>query len=510
MSVKIIYQDIAAGADADAAVTAENTQPFSNPQFLPLGLEAAPEIASLELNQWVLDGSKEIEDGQPVRYWSSDMSDGNGLFEAPPTIQIDFSHRYTSPGIYLHFDQQTGEYCSRVTIQWWRGISLLNEATFFPNGPDYFCGAIVEAYDALTIKLEATSIPYRYAKLSQIVFGVSRVFLRDELRNVRITAEASIISSEIAVNTLDFTLDSSENVEYMFQLKQPISAYDGDNLIGVFYMDDSTHRAAGLYDVSCIDAIGVLDEDTFPAGMYTGYSARTLIEEIIGGHFELDMDASVAASSVTGYLPPGTRREALQQVAFAIGAVVDTSGTDKVRVYHHSGKTPARFKRDRVYINGTVGTSAIVTAVKVTAHTYSLEGEGSDTVEVDGKTYYHTTSVTAISNPKSTASDKQNVIEVKNATLINPSNVFSAAQRLYNYYMLRQLQKVQIVVEKERPADRVAMPTPWGTVINGYITRMNLVLSGITAADCEIVGTEVRTTGDPEARYSGEFYAGEV
>ena len=62
----------------------------------------------------------------------------------------------------------------------------------------------------------------------------------------------------------------------------------------------------------------------------------------------------------------------------------------------------------------------------------------------------------------------------------------------------------------EQPGDRIAMSTPWGSLISGYLTRMNIVLSGIAAADCEVIGTEVNAVGEPEIRYSGEFFAGGI
>lgn len=507
MSVKIVYQDIAAGADEDAAVTAPDAQEFSNLDLLPFEGETLPR-ASLEPNSWLLDGSRTV--GAPVRFWSASMSGPDGVFETPPEIAIDFDARYTSPGIFLHFDTESGEYCPSVTIQWRRGAALLAEKNFYPDSASFFCDCVVEAYDYVLIRLNATNIPYRYAKLSKIVFGLSRIFLRDELRNVRITAETSIISSEIAVNTLDYTLDSEEDVDYMFQLKQPVFAYDNDSLIGVFYIDKATHRAHGLYDISCIDAVGVLDEEPFPAGMYSGYSARALLLEIIGGHFDLQLDTALNSTVVNGYLPAGTRREALQQVAFAIGAIVDTSGTDAIRVYLDRENTPSLSPVNKFYTGGSVDTSAMVTEVRVTAHAYRTDGSGNDTVEVDGTTYYHSQDVIAIKNPKATASDKQNVVEVNQATLVNSGNAALIARRVYDYYAKRERQKVKIVMDNERPGNRIVAPTPWGTYVQGYIKRMDIVLSGIAAADCEIIGTEIKLTGTPETRFSGEFYAGEV
>lgn len=509
MSVRIVYEDIAAGAEEDAAVTAPYAAEFADVSLLPFGGSAVP-IASFEPYSWLLDGTREILDQQSVAYWSEAMSGIDGVFEEPPEITFTFDERYTSPGLFLTFDTGTGDYCTRVAVEWYRGDSLLKKKEFYPTGAECFCGQTVEAWDKIVLRLYSTNLPFHYAKLSHVVFGVSRVFLRDELRNVHITQEASILSSEVAVNTLDFTLDSKGDVEYMFQFKQPLRAYDGERLVGVFYISDSKHRAKGLYDISSKDAIGVLDDDPFPAGMYTDYPAKDLLEDILGGHFKLEMDASLTAAAITGYLPAGSRRQALQQVAFALRAIVDTSGTEAVRVYADKETLPTKLPQARIYTGGTVDTTAIVTAVRVTAHSYSLTGSGNDTVEVDGQTYYHTAEVITIKNPNVTASDKQNVIETDQATLVNPSNAAAIAQHIYSYYTKRQTQKIRIVMDGERPGDHVAAPTPWGTMVDGFITSMRIVLSGIAAADCEIVGVDVRAVGGSEMITSGEFYAGEV
>lgn len=270
-----------------------------------------------------------------------------------------------------------------------------------------------------------------------------------------------------------------------FQLKQPVSAYDGEILIGVFYISASKRRGKGLYDVSCEDAIGVLDGEPCPARMCVNASAKELIEDILDGHFEL-------------YLDP------------ALTAMVDTNSSESIRVYKDREASPQRIPANRLYTGGTVDRSAIVTAVRVTAHSYSTTGEGNDTVDVGGVTYYHTTSVTTISSPNVTANDKQNVVEVKDATLVGTGNAAAVAQHLYNYYTKRDKQKIKLVMNGEKPGDHVAAATPWGTVMDGYISSMHIVLSGIAAADCEVVGTDVKAVGDPETRMSFEFMAGAI
>lgn len=487
MSVRIVYKDIAVGAEKDASVTTTAAVSGSNPASLPAGVEPVP-LSTLELNHWLLGGNREIKSTQPIGFWSTQLSGEDGVFASPPTITIVFDQKYTSLGVSLRFDASTGDYCSDVKISWYQGTTLLTEANFQPDGPEYYCENKAEAYNKIIIQLNKTSLPAKRARLTRIMFGITRTFLRDELRSVKVTQQVDLISMEAAVNTTDFQLDSKHDIEYMFQLRQPVYTYDGDELIEVSYINSSRRDGERLYSLSCEDAIGVLDQDNFSAAVYSGKSAKALLLEVLDGKFDLELNPALEAETVSGYMPDCTRREALHQIAFALRAVVDTSGTEAVRVYRIPTGAAKEIPPNRVYTGGSVDTSAVVTAVSVTSHSYSTSGSGSETVVVNGTTYYHTTAVTTIKNPNVTASDKQNVKKIEDATLVNPSNVAAVARSVYDYYMRRNRQRVKIVMEGERPGDHISAPTPWGTLVDGHIVSMGITLSGIAAADCEVAG----------------------
>lgn len=486
MSVRLVYRDIAVGAEEDASVSTTAAKSFSLPAQLPHGVDSVP-IATLELNGWGLGGDREILTTQKVGFWSDQMSGENGAFSSPPTITIDFDEQYTSTAVSLVFDTAVSDYCSKVTIFWYQGETLLAQQEFHPDGPTYFCEKTVWHYSKVVIRMDATHLPYRYAKLSKIRFGIIREFLRDELRNVKITEEINLISTELPTRKMDFSLDSKTGIEYIFQRLQPIFAYDGETLIGAFYVENSNRKGKSLYDLSCNDAVGVLDYETIPAAMYSGKNAKTALLDILDDKFELDIDPELESETLTGYVPEGTRRNAVHHIAFALRAIVDTSGTDKVRVFRAHTEDPANIPPSRIYTGGSVDTSAIVTAVKVTTHSYSTTGDGNQ-VEVGGTTYYDTQNVITILNPNVTASDKKNVVEITDATLVNPSNGQAVTQNVYDYYMRRNIQHLKIVMDGEKPGDYVTATTPWGVEITGNVTMMNINLSGIAAADCEVVG----------------------
>ena len=216
-------------------------------------------------------------------------------------------------------------------MTWYNGETTVATQDFTPDGQKYFCAKPVSGYNKLVIELKKTSLPYRYAKLRQIFFGIVREFEREDLRSVNVTEGISVISDDVEINTLDFTLDNSDDIDFIFQEKQPVSAYDGAKLIGVFYIKSSSRSSARLYDVSCQDALGILDDEPFAAAIYSEKNAKELISSILGTHFTLDFDAALENETVTGYIPDCTKREALQQIVFALRATIDTSASRLVQ-----------------------------------------------------------------------------------------------------------------------------------------------------------------------------------
>ena len=277
----------------------------------------------------------------------------------------------------------------------------------------------------------------------------------------------------------------------MFQLKQPVEAYSGNKLLGVFYIDEVPDRTGeGTYTVSCQDAIGVLDSYPWAGAMYAEETTFAAVAAaIVGNAFALEIADDVADLPVKGYLPAGTAREALQQLTFAAGAVVDTSGSRKIKCFLPAAGTPAAIPDRDVLLGAGLKQSAVVTAVAVTYHTYT-EGAGAsgdDIVAVNGTKYVHTTGTVTISNPNVTPSDIQNVKTITDATLVHAGNAQSVARRVYDYWMRRKTLNSRMVWADESLMQRVAMPTPWGEDLTGHLTAATLTLSNLTVADAEVL-----------------------
>ena len=484
MSVRILYQDTAPGSADDADVSSTLVDPKSDISMLPFGSQNQKDYATLEPNLWVLDSSKSIYDNNPISYWSSVQSNASGAFSTPPTITILFDAQYTSLGVSLMFSGDS--WCNDVDIEWYRGNTQLENKKFHPNSLEYFCENTVIGYSKIVIRLNKTSLPKRRAKLDRILFGIHRVFERDELRNVRLTQEIDVTKRELLANAMDWTLSSKSDAEFIFQFKQPVLAYDGETLHGVFYVEEGSRKADRLYDIICTDAIGVMDSEPFPDAFYENQNAEDLIRTICGT-YAVDVHSSFANKTVTGPLVGLTRRGALQQVCFAIGAIANTRNSDRIKVFP-LGDTIKEIPPSRTRAGGRVQSEKLVTAIRIASHDYSTtQTEGSEEIDVNGTKYYDTKTIVTIVNPEVTASNQPNVIDVMDAMLVTSENIAEVSQSFFDCASRTRTHNLKFRVVGEEIGDYVQTTTPWGDLLNGHYKRASIILSGFALSDAEVL-----------------------
>ena len=479
----ILYRDVAPMAEADASPLSIGAAPFSDDSLLPRGTRPG-KIATLEEGQWALTGDYKLLEGEKVAFWSEDLSDDACSFAEPPSIEISFSQQHTCPGITIEFDPDGGNFIPYLNIKWYRAEELLADVDFRPDSTEYFCQQTAEAFDKLVIALYETNLPYRRAKINRITFGRNRRFGMETLRSASVIRQSDLLSAEIPVSTLDVGIDDHSDLGFMFQRKQPVEAWNDSTRLGVFYITEHTRTAASLYTLNCHDAWGVLDEAPFAGGYYKAVSAVEILRSIIEPDFELDV-SGVVDTPLTGIIAPCTRRAAAQQVLFAAGWVSATDSGNGIRVFALDNVLKV-IGKNRVYSGASSSVSALTTEVQVLAHTYTQSSQGG--VEINGVKYNDTTTLFKVTNPAVTANDKASIVEVTDATLVSPDIGQAVAQRVYDYYQLRQRDTSKIVWDGERVGDYVQIPTAWEDAHTGHIEKMTITLSNTVAASLETVG----------------------
>lgn len=489
MAVQLIYKDIAVGAAEDAEVTTSTAEDFSEIVNVPFDTETGA-VATGELNGWGLIHDYMVRDKQPFAFWSKERSGGDCVFTNPPTITLTFSAQYTTTGLTLRFSPGAMDYCTQVSVTWYQGEEIKESGTYYPDGPEYVVARTVEAFDKITFVFEKTNLPGKRLKVEQIIVGVIRKFGGDELKSASFVHEVDLISDTVPVNVLDAACRTRDKVDFVFQRKQPVEGYNDGALIGVYYIEKGRRTGARDFEIACCDAIGVLDIDEYGGGIWFEDTPLVdILAAVFGDIFEFDIDPAFAESTLRGHITPGTKREALQQIAFALGAVVDTTGTYKIRLYPPPVGTGKTIPATRTYTGGEVEVADKVTEVEVTAYTILDErpGEDQEYIEFNDVQYRCEIETKHAVNPDVVASDLQNKIKFTDAYLVNLSNAQTLADNILAYYMRRETYSFKHVLDGQEPGARAAAFLPWGGETGGNIIKMSLSVTGIAVSDTEML-----------------------
>lgn len=566
-------------ARGDSAPSCTTAKPFCN-LGRDLLLESVPsqnKYGTLESEQWLMDGSFSFFPEVPEQYfwglWSTTQSDKIGVFADPPVLDITFTQDHSSSGLTLHFYSPTEDWASRIKIQWFsQDGGLISTALFYPDSVDYYCAKRVENYRRIRIHFLEINHPGRYLKLAGIDYGVYLHFSGHEIVEAHVLEECDPLSSEISINTLNVSLYNKEgrfsilNPEGYFdvlQHKQKFTVWEDvkqdarstgsvSYCMGTFYLSDWSNSGDTLADFSAVDAIGLLDGAPFDGGIYNTTAAE-LAEAILTG-YSYTLDESLAAERVQGYIAAGTRREALQQLAFAIGAVVDCSRGELIRIAPAPSKASGMITYDRKLQDGSkVTLNPLITAVAVTAHRYlpgetteelyrdtldpgiyrvtfnapavvdSLTVTGAELTEsgvnlctltvakagevcVTGRKYTDSTVVLRRTAANLPPNAQDNELTVTDATLVGPGRAEAVAVRVLEHYAQRYEQNFSMVAGDEKLADRLIIQSFGGEMVRGVLTKLEFDLTGGFLADAKVIGR--RLTSNAGA-YAGEIHAGE-
>mgnify|MGYP004456163241 FL=1 len=538
---------------------------------------ALPLYGTLETRQFLMDGSYSLfpdsPSGQFWGLWSSQLSDESGRFSSPPVLQIRFSKTHSSSGLMLHFYAPTEDWASELTIQWYGSDGgLLTTAVFTPDAVDYYCARKVENYRSIVLTFTATNRPGRYLKLSGLDYGKFLTFEGSEVVEAHILEEINPLSDELSINTLnltlfnrkgDFSILNPDGVFDVLQHKQKFTVWEDvrentrsteivSHNMGTFYLSDWENTSDTLASFTAVDAIGLLDSAPFNGGVYNT-TVGNLVAEVLDG-YEYELDAALAAESISGYLPMDTRRTALQQIAFAVGAVVDCSRSDKIKIFPAPERSSGLITYQRKFSDGNkVTLKPLITGVSVTAHRYtagaeteelykdelvagthqitfsspaladSLTATGGTLVErgtnycnvtvttpgevvVTGQKYIETTTVLQQTASNLPPNAQDNVLTVTDATLVSPDRAEALAQRILTYYAQRYEQTFRMLAGTEVLADMLIVESFGGEMVRGQLEKMEFDLTGGYRADVRVTGRRLSLGADA---YTGEIYAGE-
>ena len=529
-------------------------------------------VGCMELNQFVLDGSFDTTpNSYTVPFWSIRKSEADCTFINNPSLLVTFDDAHTSSGITLSF---LGDYPVEILVSWYYDSEYqvkIDTKRFYPNSTNFFCNNQVENYKAVKIEFVKTRLPKQYVKGTFILYGQILTWSNTDVISATVNEETDVTSATIPINTAELTLideDNQFNVQnadgiwkslqgtQRVVITEDINGTEID--VGTFYIDKWESKENAI-TITAFDSVGLIDRAKFMGGMYTDAPVGILIQQIMASadYSDYEIDEELAEITLSGYLPIMSCREALQQIAFAIGAVVDCSRGSAIRVYVPDRNVDSYILKDRKFSGTAVVTlDEYISGVSVTCSKYNpldeytevfsgelekgihriefsepyqaLNCEGADIVEssvnyavidvadngevaINGMGYEKTEYTVS---KDVTAIEVGQVAKVKafsGLTLYNMQILSKVVAQLLSWYSLRQKMTIEYICESEKVGEWVGVQDSIKASMFA-ITRINsqkIDLTGgyLATADCRGYSSIVSTyayMGNNEMIMNGE------
>lgn len=553
---------------ADGMPSATDVQDFANLNDLRTGNTTSRPFATYEPDFWLLDGGyKFLPDTTTdvhVGLMSLSMSDENGVFDTPPVLTINFHMMmtleevpiYSTQGLVLHFAEYSDDYANSITVAFYDSSgSLIRSDAYAPTSWNFATDQVVDDFKKIIITFNSTNKPYRYLRLRGIDYGELILFDGTDIRSASVVEEINLLSTEVPAGTLELTIHSDDadfslinpaGIYAALSERQPLSVHEivgyQSVYIGQFYLDTWENVSDTLIKFNCVDLLGVLDSQTCYGGIWlTPITVKNLIANLLEPIYAAyDLDTNLEAIEVTGWLPAGTYRQALQQIGFAIGAYVTCARSGAIKIQQSvlaEDATPIyTITKAEKGQDQSLTLTTRVTGVEVTAHNYVstsdaiqlyngtlavgtytitftqpvhdlaitganlviggvnyaiIEVTSPGTVTLNGELYIDTAQVYGVYDTTLSSTTKTNVLSITDATLVNSGNVQEITQRVYDYHQQRYLQKLRMYAPLAEVGNAVLIDTLYDAQVQGIIEKMELDLTGGFIAQAEVLGVIV-------------------
>lgn len=346
-----------------------------------------------------------------------------------------------------------------------------------------------------------------------------RTFTDDDIVRGECYISRSLLSSSLEVETLEFTVYSSDLTLVDFEVDSPVAYLHNGVRIKTFFLQSVSRKSKYLYEFEAVSGAGVLDKRDYYGGIYTGQKVREVVSDICKT-FPVSVAENVAGIKLYGWLPISTRREALAQVLFAISAALkdDVNGrftvaglspdqTRSVTKEETSENSSVEYTTSAVDVvvlehqytegqeeitlfEGTTSTGDVITFSEpchsLTASGFTITEQGANYAIVSsgsgtltGKKYIHSTR--EIKGKRTTKSDVDNErkVRVEDATLVSLVNSRAVADRLADYYAQSERIVADVAYNDDRAGDVLSQYHPYeDKMVQTCIESLDITMSG--------------------------------
>ena len=214
--VELSYLISEDGLQEDATASSEDQLAFSDLDNVmePSASRVYPRYATMELNQWVLDGSAEIlPDTGPYEnagYVSNSFCDTD---DPALTINLSRVHSQLIQGITILWSTEYEEYPTRFVVSAYLNGAVKTAKIVEGNQSSTPTAYLdIQNYDSVVVRALDWCLPSRRARIEQVVLGIYVTYTKKELVQFSHEQTGCLMSGELPKNSITFALDNSTRI----------------------------------------------------------------------------------------------------------------------------------------------------------------------------------------------------------------------------------------------------------------------------------------------------------
>ena len=416
---KVILGVIEPTAVDESSLTANNNAYFSSLEPIELGQQVLAQYGTLEDYFTPLNDAKELprEVWEPQVYQgyvSEAMSDESCTYGKIPTVTITTDTPIRVAGLTMGFDIINKDYPTELRITAYLSDSLVDQLNVNPDSWQYVVNHPFEYFDKLTIEFLKSNVPYRRARFTSIIYGVSRVYDTSNRHNISnlISAkeerEISMVNKTLptfnvsfSINNIskEFDIDNPQGIDKYLVANQPATYYWGIEddagevqwILGGNVLTDGTLKADSTQlTLSCTDKLTKLN-DTFIKGLYraSGISLYDLAVEVLAdagvSAEDYVLDSNLKNITTFAPLPATTHKACLQLIAAAGLCILYTNRLGQICII----QAPTTIENYYLDLNMAIDEAPATTMIqkmknmKSYYHAFSIESSSSQIGAMD-------------------------------------------------------------------------------------------------------------------------------
>ncbi len=330
------------------------------------------------------------------------------------------------------------------------------------------------------------------------------------LQNLDFSPRVDLVCDALPINEFSVDILTDDDID----AGNTAQLFDDNDAIWASYQIDYAERVdENTVHVRARSEVALLDGVELAEAMYSGAALSDVLDDTMvrqsgsGGivaTIDYTLDSALTNATVTGYCPAQTARERLQWVCFACGAYVKTAFVSKITILPLDA-TAALVPLDRTFWKPTVNHGDYVTAIKLTAYTFTQSADAA----ADNSSYTFplpwvaSTQVFTLNNQNVPAGIQDNVVEIDELYLINQSNVSSILALLAARYFERTEVMLDAIDNGEFvPGDRANVYADEATMYGGYIESASFRFGRQARASMKLAAAEAIDTAQLVITYT--------